>query len=89
MFNIELDHETEACLVEILAKEKTTSNELIKRLVKERWLSLKSRQTVFERRGGHPEYLLENAPPDLSERDNRKRAIADHLQKKRSQSDCQ
>ncbi|WP_258719058.1 hypothetical protein [Phormidium yuhuli] len=40
MLNIQLDPETEARLVEILAKEKTTSDELIKRLVKERWLSL-------------------------------------------------
>lgn len=39
MLNIQLDPETEARLVEILAKEKTTSDELIKRLVKERWLS--------------------------------------------------
>lgn len=87
MLNIKLDRETEARLVEILAKEKTTSEELIKRLVKEHWLSLQPRQTIIERRGGHPEYLLEDAPPDLSERANRKRAIADYLQQKYTQSD--
>ncbi|MFP4009618.1 MAG: hypothetical protein ACLFV6_16695 [Spirulinaceae cyanobacterium] len=87
MLNIKLDRETEARLVEILAREKTTSDELIKRLVKERWLSLQPRQTIVERRGGHPEHLLENAPPNLSERDTRKKAIADYLQKKHSQSD--
>jgi len=80
--NIELDQETEARLVEILAREKTTSDELIKRLVQERWLSLQPRQTIVERLGGHPEHLLEDAPPDLSERANRKKAIADYLKKK-------
>ncbi|MGB3188249.1 MAG: hypothetical protein WBB43_02315, partial [Limnoraphis sp.] len=85
MLNIELDQETEACLVEILAREKTTSDELIKRLVKECWLSLQPRKTIVERRGGHPEHLLEDAPPGLSERVNRKKAIADYLEKKHSQ----
>jgi hypothetical protein len=70
MLSIELDKETEAYLVEILGREKTTSEELIKRLVKERWLSLQPRQTIVERLGGHPEHLLEDAPPDLSERAN-------------------
>nr|WP_317618916.1 hypothetical protein [Laspinema sp. D3d] len=89
MLNIQLDRETEARLVEILAKEKTTSDELIKRLVKERWLSLQPRKTIVERRGGHPEHLLEDAPPDLSERANRKKAIADYLKKKHPQYDLQ
>lgn len=85
MLNIELDKETEAYLVEILGREKTTSDELIKRLVKDRWLSLQPRQTIVERRGGHPEHLLEDAPPDLSERANRKKAISDYLQKRHPQ----
>ncbi|GAB4292050.1 MAG: hypothetical protein Fur0025_27510 [Oscillatoriaceae cyanobacterium] len=85
MLSIELDQETEAYLVEILGKEKTTSDELIKRLLKERWLSLQPRLTIVERRGGHPEHLLEDAPPDLSERANRKKAIANYLQTKSSQ----
>ncbi|MET0099441.1 hypothetical protein, partial [Limnospira platensis] len=68
-------------------KEKTTSDELIKRLVQERWLSLQPRKTIVERRGGHPEHLLEDAPPDLSERANRKKAIADYLKKKHPQYD--
>ncbi|WP_434221800.1 hypothetical protein ACOKW7_21965 [Limnospira platensis CENA597] len=64
--------------MEILAKEKTTSDELIKRLVQERWLSLQPRQTIVERLGGHPEHLLEDAPPDLSERTNRKKAMSNY-----------
>ncbi|WP_254564279.1 hypothetical protein [Oscillatoria sp. HE19RPO] len=84
MLNIELDQETEACLVEILAREKITSDELIKRLVKERWLSLQPHQSIVQRRGGHPEHLLEDAPPGLSERANRKKAIANYLENKHS-----
>ncbi|MGL4502953.1 MAG: hypothetical protein ACRCU2_28080 [Planktothrix sp.] len=83
--NIELDPETEARLVEILAREKTTSDELIKRLVQERWLSLQPRRTIVERRGGHPEHLLEDAPPNLSERATRKKAISNYLEKKHFQ----
>ncbi|MEZ2276520.1 MAG: hypothetical protein ACBR12_06345 [Microcoleus sp.] len=85
MLSIELDKETEVYLVEILGREKTTSDELIKRLVKERWLSLQPRQTIVERRGGHPEHLLEDAPPDLSERANRKKAIQAYLEKRHPQ----
>lgn len=89
MLSIELDQETEAYLVEILVREKTTSDELIQRLVKKHWLSLQPRQTIVERRGGHPEHLLEDAPSDLSERANRKQAIANYLQKKHPQYDPQ
>jgi len=85
MLTIELDRETEAYLVEILGREKTTSDELIKRLVKDRWLSLQPRQTIVERLGGHPEHLLEDAPPGLSERANRKKAIAAYLEKRHPQ----
>ncbi|MEA5419313.1 hypothetical protein VB712_08740 [Spirulina sp. CCNP1310] len=89
MLNIQLDQETEAYLVEILFREKTTSDELIKHLLKERWSSLQPRQTIVERLGGHPEHLLEDAPPNLSERANRKKAIAEYLEKKHPQHNLQ
>jgi len=41
-----------------------------------RWLTLQAGRTLVERRGGHPQHLLQDAPPDLSERHNRKAAIA-------------
>lgn len=40
---------------------------------------------IVERRGGHPEHLLEDAPPDLSERANRKKAISNYLEKRHPQ----
>lgn len=77
---VRLDPETEAHLADILAHEKTDRSELIRRLINERWLSLQAGQTLVERMLGHPKHLLENADPNLSERPNRKKAIAAHLQ---------
>lgn len=44
-------------------------------------MSLQASQTLVERMGGHPKRLLEGADPNLSERPNRKKAIAQHPQK--------
>lgn len=79
MLTVRLDAETEARLADILAHDKTDKSELIRRLIDERWLALQSgKQTVLERLGGPPQYLFDGAP-DLSERKNRKRAIAKRL----------
>ncbi len=83
MLTVRLNEETEQQLAELLAQEKDSNrSELIKRLIRERWLSLQLGKTLVERRGGHPQHLLEDAPPNLSERSNRKQAIADYLQKR-------
>jgi hypothetical protein len=83
MLTVRLDEETERRLAELLAHAKDTNrSELIKRLIRERWLSLQLGKTIVERRGGHPQHLLEDAPPHLSERSNRKQAIADYLQQR-------
>ncbi|WP_299402135.1 hypothetical protein [Acaryochloris sp. IP29b_bin.148] len=85
MLTVRLNEETEQQLAELLAHEKDANrSELIKRLIRERWLSLQLGKTVAERRGGHPKYPLTDAPPDRSERENRKQAIANHLQKRHS-----
>jgi hypothetical protein len=86
MLTIQLDPETESYLTEILEQENTTPEELIKHLLHQRWISLQSGKTIVERRGGHPEHLLQNAPVDLSERENRKRVIADYLTKRHPQA---
>ncbi|MEC4812745.1 MAG: hypothetical protein SAK29_05655 [Scytonema sp. PMC 1069.18] len=65
MLSVILDTESEQYLVEILAQEKTTSSELIKLLLRDRWRSLQTQQTVLERMGGYPEQLL-NSPENLS-----------------------
>lgn len=77
MLTVRLDEETEQQLRDILAHEQDTNrSELIKRLIRERWLTLQAGRTLVERRGGHPQHLLQNDPPDLSERPSRKAAIA-------------
>jgi uncharacterized protein (DUF433 family) len=43
-----------------------------------------STQTIVERLGGHPQHVLQDAPPDLSERENRKAAIAAYLTQRQS-----
>lgn len=80
MLTVRLDEETERQLTDILAREKDTNrNELIKRLIRNRWLILQVGKTLVERRGGHPQHLLQDAPANLSERQNRKAAIAEYF----------
>lgn len=80
MLTVRLDEETEQKLADLVAHEKDTNrSQLIKRLIRERWLTLQAGKTLVERRGGHPQHLLQDAPADLSERSNRKAAIAEYL----------
>ncbi len=80
MLTVRLDPETEKQLAEILAHESSINrSKLVKRLIRERWLTLNLDSTFMERRGGHPQHLLQNASPNLSERSIRKQAIAKHL----------
>jgi hypothetical protein len=81
MLSINLDRETESYLAEIIDRENTTSEELLKKLIYQHWQTLKPRQTLAERRGGHPQYLLQDASPDLSSRENRKNIVAKYIQK--------
>lgn len=82
MLSVRLDEETERQLADILAHEQTDKSELIRRLIAERWLTLQAGKTLVERRGGHPQHLLQDAPADLSQRANRKQAIAKYLQER-------
>lgn len=78
MLSLNLDYESEKYLIDILVQEKTNSDELVKRLLREYWLQLNPPQTVLERLGGIPENLLEG-PEDLSDRDVRKQIIAEKI----------
>ncbi|NJM69984.1 MAG: hypothetical protein HC862_07000 [Scytonema sp. RU_4_4] len=91
MINISLDDETEKYLVEILAQEKSTSSELMKRLIHEHWQKLQSRKTVLERLeevGSIPRHLPDS-PGNLSDRDVRRQYIAEYLQKRQRHSQKQ
>jgi hypothetical protein len=85
MLTVRLDPETEQKLADILAHERENNrSSLIKRLILERWLTLDLDTTFVERRGGHPQHLLQDAPPNLSERSTRKQAISDYLKQRHS-----
>ena len=86
MLSLELDRQTEAYLVDILAQEKTNSEELMKRLIYEHWLSLQPRKTITERLGGHPQHLLQDGSPDLSLRENRKQAVAEYIKQRHQET---
>lgn len=84
MLNINLDQESEKYLIDIISKENTNSEELIKRLLRNYWSQLTSSQTVLERLDGIPKHLL-NGEENLSDRDIRKQIIADKLKQKYEQ----
>ena len=86
MLSINLDKETESYLAEIIAKENITSEELLKQLIYQHWQTLQPRQTLVERRGGHPKHLLQDAIADLSLRENRKNVVADHIKSRHQKS---
>lgn len=81
MLAVNLDDEAEKYLIEILAQEKITSQELVKNLLRNHLRHLKHPQTVLERMGGYPEDLLAG-DPDLSDRDVRHKKISDYLYNK-------
>ena len=81
MIAVTLNDEAEKYLVEILAQEKATSSELLQRLLHQHWQDLQPRKTFLERRGGYPQHLL-NGSGNLSDRDVRKKIIAEHIEQR-------
>ena len=80
MLTVRLDSETEQKLADIIAHERDVDyRSLVKRLILEQWLTLNLDNTFVERRGGHPQHLWQDAPPDLSERSTREQAISDYF----------
>jgi hypothetical protein len=86
MLSINLDKETESYLAEIISKENITSEELLKQLIYQHWQTLQPRQTLVERRGGHPKHLLQDAQADLSLRESRKNIVANHIKNRHQKS---
>lgn len=81
MLTVNLDHESEKYLIEILSEEKMTSQELVKKLLRNHWISLKKSSTVLEKMGGYPEHLLDEKE-NLSDRNIRQEKIAKYLHQK-------
>lgn len=83
MLTKELDRETEQLLAEILERENTTSDELIRNLIRDRWLSLNKQAVEL------PINLPEPVSPTLemtqaeSRQKNSKQTIAEFIRRKR------
>ena len=78
MLSVNLDDEAEGYLVAILSEEKVTAGDLVKQLLRDRLSRHQSEQSILEQMGGEPEHTL--AVGGLSDRDNRKAIIAEHIQ---------
>ena len=97
MLNITLTDEAEKYLAEILAQEKTTSSELLQRLLHQHWQDLQPQKTVLERMGDYPKRELRSnrprhflsGPGNSSDRDVRKKLIAEHVQKRHEREQSQ
>jgi hypothetical protein len=84
MLSVNLDQESEKYLIDIVSKENTNTEELIKKLLRNYWSQLNQTETVLERLRGIPENLL-NDQENLSDRDIRKEIIAEKLKQKNDQ----
>jgi hypothetical protein len=83
MLNISLDEEAEHYLIKILSQEKTTSSELIKKLLRDYFQLVQPQQSVLERMGGVPQHLLSEG--NLSDRDRRREILASRIQASQQQ----
>jgi len=81
MVMIKLDDEAEKYLIEILVHEQIPSQELVKKLLYNHFVMVRSPQTILEKMGGYPEDLLEGES-NLSDRDIRQQKISKHLQER-------
>lgn len=72
--------ENEQSRLDAIAAAMRASNqsEVVRMLINEKFDSLQSDKTLVERRGGHPQHLLDGVS-DLSERSLRKKIIAKKL----------
>ncbi|MBF2047737.1 MAG: hypothetical protein EDM05_037490 [Leptolyngbya sp. IPPAS B-1204] len=90
MLTQELDRETEFYLAEILAKENTTSDALIRQLIRDRWLSLHqaakvaSPQPEFQPEASQPNWVTASMSSESqpARPRNSKQVIADFVRRK-------
>ncbi len=65
------------------AMNNANTSDVVRALINEKFEALQADKTLVERRGGHPQHLLDGAP-SISERTNRKAVIAEQLTAKRT-----
>ncbi|MDY6783876.1 MAG: hypothetical protein SW833_15255 [Cyanobacteriota bacterium] len=82
MLAINLDDEAEKYLIEILARERMTSQQLVKKLLRDYLENpALSNQRILERRRSHSEHLLESEEY-LADLERRKRIILNQMREK-------
>jgi hypothetical protein len=87
MITKELDRETEQLLAEILEQENITSDELLRGLIRDRWLSLRKQTVDLPIRTSETLYQPANLPaaaasPSLKPK-NSKQVISEFLKRRR------
>lgn len=60
------------------AMNSASTSDVVRALINEKFEALQADKTLVERRGGHPQHLLDG-DPSLSERTNRKSIVAEKL----------
>ncbi|HEY9679360.1 MAG TPA: hypothetical protein V6C76_15235 [Drouetiella sp.] len=78
---VKLAEQEQLRLEAIATALKANQSDAIRIIINEKFDSLQASKTIVERRGGHPQHLL-NGSADTSERANRKATIAKKLQAK-------
>lgn len=71
-----LDRETERYLSDILTQQNTTSDELIRQLIRDHWLSLQQSRELVQPKSGA------ETPTDIPRPKNQKQLIAEFVKKK-------
>lgn len=75
---VKLADQEQIRLEAIAAAMKANQSDVVRALINEKFEALQADKTLVERRGGHPQNLLDGRA-DLSERTQRKDIIAQHL----------
>ncbi|GAB4242379.1 MAG: hypothetical protein Kow00121_68190 [Elainellaceae cyanobacterium] len=81
MLTKQLDQETEQLLAEILQQENTTTDELIRALIRDRWLAMQKQ--ADESLESETAATLPNVPLNAARQKSNKQAIAQYMKKKR------
>ena len=82
---VRLDSDTEHCLNDLLEETGRDKSSLIRQLIRERWQQGQPRPCITQQLGGHPDAFLDTLPAGSAERQQRRRLLGQHLQKRRTE----
>ena len=82
---VRLDSDTEHFLNDLLDETGQDKSSLIRQLIRERWQQGQPRPSITKQLGGHPDAFLDTLPAGSAERQQRRRLLGQHLQKRREE----